>query len=281
VRDGLEEAWLDGFTSSEDFDRKAFELCEIGDFESALEIYQEGLALFPFTPELHSGRGHMLLYMGEFVHALQAFLRGLALSPMDVDLNKGAALSLLYMNRTEEARIYIDRSGPHLKDDEHALFELGYGLFQVEHFIEAVAHFDGVLALNPRHADAHLYRGLALHQSHAGDGGEKYRSLRAAFDLEPDRQDVSEHFAHVLFEDGKLSEALDLFERLSPEEVTDETTLTRMLEAYRTRGGNRRKRWALRRRLKEIRNTSPVDEFIEDLEMDWEGNSSTGAESGP
>jgi tetratricopeptide (TPR) repeat protein len=279
VKDGLEETWLDGFTSSEDFDRKGFELCEIGDYESALEIYDEGLALFPFTPELHSGRGHMLLYMGEFCGALEAFFEGLVLSPLDTDLNKGAALALLYLNRVAEAFPHLDRARPYLLDDEHALFELGFGLYQAGRCAESVAYFDGVLNLNEKHTDAHLYRGLALHRAKTADLDGVYRSLEKAQELEPERRDINEHFAHVLFEDGKPRKALEQFERLVPEEVTDETTLTRMLETYRDLGGNRRRRWALRRRLKEIRNTRPVDDLIQELEMDWDVEFLSGTES--
>ncbi|MHC5079950.1 MAG: hypothetical protein ACYTHN_13085, partial [Planctomycetota bacterium] len=78
----------------------------------------------------------------------------------------------------------------------------------------------------------------------------------------------------VLFEDGKAAEALSLFESLSLDDVTDEATLERMLEAGKSQRLNRRKRWALRRRLKELRNVNRVEEFIQELHLDWEIGSS-------
>jgi hypothetical protein len=42
------------------------------------------------------------------------------------------------------------------------------------------------------------------------------------------------------------------------------------LEASRTLRGNLRKRWALRRRLKEIRNSDRIEELIEELRLEWE-----------
>jgi tetratricopeptide (TPR) repeat protein len=265
---------MEGFTNSDDFDRRGFELCEAGDYESALLVYKEGLELFPYTPELHSGKGHMFLYLGEFVQSLAAFRNGLILSPLDPELNKGSALALLYLNRPEEAQIHLERARPYFLDDEFTLFEFGIALYQIGQFSGAVPFFEAVTALNPKHVDAILYLGLSLHHQGGHEAERKYRTFRTARELDPDRQDICEHFAHVLFEDGKAAEALSLFESLSLDDVTDEATLERMLEAGKSQRLNRRKRWALRRRLKELRNVNRVEEFIQELHLDWEIGSS-------
>jgi tetratricopeptide (TPR) repeat protein len=270
VRHPFGDAGTEQFHSSDDFDRKGFELCEAGDFESALKIYQEGLSIFPFTPELHSGEGHMYLYTGEFVHALTAFRRCLDLSSLDPDLNKGAALALLYLNRSGEAFEYIDRARPYFQDDEHTLFELGLALYQVNRHKEAQRFLGKVILLNPTHIDSHLYMALSLHHGGMGESKTKYRSLETAQELDPDRQDIIEHFAHVLYEDGHPAEAQAQFEKLTPEEVTDEVTLERMLQIFGTKGGNRRLRTAVKRRLREIKAVDSTDDLIRDLQLDWE-----------
>lgn len=270
MRHAFGDAGTEPFHSSDDFDRKGFELCEAGDFESALEIYQKGLALFPFTPELHSGEGHMYLYIGEFVHALAAFRRGLDLSSLDPDLNKGAALALLYLNRPSEALHYIDRARPYFQDDEHALFELGLALYQVDRFEDAHPFLEKVTLLNPAHIDAHMYLALSLHHGGFGKPRMKYRSLETAYSLDPDRQDIIEHFAHILYEDGRPADALALFWKITPEEVNDPVTLERMLELVGKKGGNRRLRTAARKRLGEIQAVDSVEDLIRDLQLDWE-----------
>ena len=273
MKDCLGDSGTEWFHSSDDFDRKGCELCEAGDYESALQIYQEGLEIFPLTPELHSGKGHMFLYLGEFVHALAAFREGMTLNVHDPDINKGAALALLYLNRPAEASLHIERARPYFLDDEHTLFELGLALYQVGRYEEAEPLLRTVTELNPLHVDAMLYLGLALHYGN-GDPHRKIEALQSARDLDPDRQDIAEHLAHVHYEDGRILEATLLFERLAPEHVTDEVTLERMLEMYEGRGGSRRKRIAVKRRLRAIRTFDATEDLIRDLQLDWEAGSS-------
>ncbi len=260
---------MQDFHSSDEYDRRGFELCESGDYEGALSVYREGLSIFPFTPELHSGKAHSLLYQGEFVGALSAFTHGLSLSPLDPDLNKGAALALLYLNRPVQAHIHIQRALPYFADDENAVFELAYGFYQVACHEDAAVFFRRALALHPDHVDSLLYLGLCLHQVDTPDTGEKYRALEKARDLDPDRPDLCEHFAHILYEDGRKEEAFTMFETLRVEDIADPSTLERMMEACRLQAGMRRKRSALRRRLKEIRDVDEVEELLEDLRMEW------------
>ncbi|MHC4599658.1 MAG: tetratricopeptide repeat protein [Planctomycetota bacterium] len=273
MKDSPKNPGTEWFHSSDDFDRKGCELCEAGDYESALQIYQEGLQIFPLTPELHSGKGHMFLYLGEFVHALAAFREGMTLNAHDPDLNKGAALALLYLNRPDEASIHIERARPYFLDDEHTLFELGLALYQVGRYEDTEALLRTVTTLNPLHVDAALYLGLALHYGN-GDPHRKIEALQSARDLDPDRQDIAEHLAHVHFEDGRALEAALLFDRLMLEHVTDEVTLERMLEVYKGRCGSRRKRIAVKRRLREIRSFDSTEDLIRDLLLDWDAGTS-------
>jgi tetratricopeptide (TPR) repeat protein len=255
--------------NSEDFDRRGFELYESGDLEGALGIYQRGLDLFPLTPELHSGKGFMCLYLGEFVNALGSFSEGLRIDPGDPEMNRGAALSLLYLNRSGEADVYLEKALPHAKGDASALFEIGVALVQADRMAEAIPLFDEIIALDPDHSDAHFYRGMALHAAGTGEAGDKHRSFETALAQAPDRADLAEQYGNVLYEDGLRDRAASVFARLRPEELRDPTTVERMLEVFRGRRGTLWKRWRLRRRLKEIRRTDPVDEFLRGLQEEW------------
>ena len=258
--------------SSEEFERRGSDLYESGDIYAALKTYEDGLDMFPLTPELHTGRGFMYLCLGEFVQALCAFSAGLTLNPLDPELNKGTGIALCYLNRADEAMPHLDRAIPYFRGEEQNLYDISTALFQACKYEEALVLLDQVVAVAPQNTDANYYRALTLH--HIGGRTDEARAAyEIALSLDPDRIDIAESFVNALYECGLWGEALAVFRRLDVEDVRDDLLVERMIEVYGRFRGSRRKRSALRSRLAELRSRSDVDRFIEDLEDEWEAAS--------
>ena len=61
------------FLSSEEYDERAHELYNQGEYDEALEVLREGLSLYPNAVELHIGVGYARLAREEYAWARRSF----------------------------------------------------------------------------------------------------------------------------------------------------------------------------------------------------------------
>ena len=73
------------FLSSEEYDERAHQLYNEGRYDEAIEVLQEGLAIYPNAVELHVGIGYAQLAREEFAWARAAFEHALTLEPEHED----------------------------------------------------------------------------------------------------------------------------------------------------------------------------------------------------
>src|SRR5438477_10185042 len=73
------------FLSSEEYDERAHQLYNEGQYEEALRVLREGLALYPNAVELHIGVGYAQLAREEFAWARRSFEDALVLEPEHED----------------------------------------------------------------------------------------------------------------------------------------------------------------------------------------------------
>ena len=69
------------FLSSEEYDERAHQLYNEGQYDEALQVLREGLALYPNAVELHIGVGYARLARDEFAWARRSFEEALILDP--------------------------------------------------------------------------------------------------------------------------------------------------------------------------------------------------------
>src|SRR5439155_22311746 len=119
----------DAFWSSDEFDERAHQLYNEGQYDEAIDILRQGLQLYSDAVELHIGMGYARLAREEFAWARRAFADALALEP----------------------------------DHEDALAGLGEVLLKIGHVDKGAACFDHVLVLGfNEHLDIVLQMGRAL-----------------------------------------------------------------------------------------------------------------------
>ena len=83
------------FLSSEEYDERAHQLYNEGNFDGALVTLREGLALYPNAVELHVGLGYARLARDEFAWARRSFEEALLLDPDHEDALAGLGETLL------------------------------------------------------------------------------------------------------------------------------------------------------------------------------------------
>src|SRR5690606_17011962 len=88
------------FLSSEEYDERAHQLYNEGNYDDALALLREGIGLYPNAVELHVGVGYARLARGEFAWACGSFEEALVLAPEHEDGLAGRGDALLRVGQT-------------------------------------------------------------------------------------------------------------------------------------------------------------------------------------
>ena len=91
------------FLSSEEYDERAHQLYNEGEYDQALAVLREGLTIYPNAVELHIGVGYAHNAREEFAWARRAFEEALVLDPDHEDALAGLGETLLKFGQQDAA----------------------------------------------------------------------------------------------------------------------------------------------------------------------------------
>lgn len=217
------------FLSSEEFDERAHQLYDAGEYDGALDVLREGLQRYPDAVDLHVGIGYVRLAREEFAWGHRAFQRALELNAEHEDAWVGLGESLLKFGRVDEAlRCFgrVDELG--LADDCELGLAIGRALYREGLYRESRDRLAALSRLHKEDAEVRAALGYALHALDDDVGAR--RELRAALRLDPQLHEVRIYLAHLLFERGDMQSALREMERVPPAEHWDPLSLWRFIE---------------------------------------------------
>jgi len=217
------------FLSSDEFDERAHQLYNEGQYDEAVEALREGLGLYPNAVELHVGMGYARLAREEFAWARRAFEEALGLDPEHEDALAGLGEVLLKFGERAGALACFDRIlvlG--FRDDHDLMLQIGRGLFREGVLDQARRFFEVAGAAQPDSAEAAACLGYAVHR--LGDEHEALACLRRALELDPAHGEVRIYLANLLYDRSEYEAALFNLERTTPEEHFDALGIWRLLE---------------------------------------------------
>jgi Flp pilus assembly protein TadD len=263
------------FLSSEEYDEKAHQLYNNGDYEGALETLKEGLSLYPNAVELCVGMGYARLAREEFAWARRVFERALVLDPAHEDALVGMGETLLWFGERETALgLFREVSALGLDDDVELVLTMGRALYREGLYAESRDVFAKAVADRPDNADAAASLGYSLHR--LGDDVGAGRQIRRALRLDPDLHEARIYLAHILYDRGDWEGSLREFERVPPQEHWDALAVWRLIELKRAlwqleEGDNRLTPWA--KRLDELEALEdPIDRLFAEVEATVNGS---------
>jgi Flp pilus assembly protein TadD len=257
------------FLSSEEYDEQAHKLYDDGDYDGALEILKEGLALYPSAVELYVGLGYARLAREEYAWARHAFERAILLDPTHEDAQVGLGEVLLRFGEKEQAlRIFRGVAARGYDDDIELMLTIGRALYRAALYAECRDIFAQAAAGRPDSADAAASLGYALHR--LGDDVGAGRQIRRALRLDPDLHEARVYLGHLLYDRGDWEGALREFERVPPQEHWDALGVWRLMELKRQLwhlepGDPRLVPWE--RRLRELEELDdPIERLLAEVE---------------
>lgn len=272
------------FLSSEDYDEQAHKLYNQGDYDGALELLKEGIALYPNAVDLYVGLGYARLAREEYAWARQTFEHAMVLDPTHEDALVGMGETLLRFGEKEPALALFRRvQALGYGEDVELLLTMGRALYREALYADARDLFARASAVRPDSTDAVASMGYALHR--LGDEVGAARQIRRALRLDPDAFEARIYLAHLLYDRGDWEGALREFERVPPQDHWDSLAVWRVIELKRALwqiepGDYRLRPWE--KRLEELEaELDPVDQLLAEIESAANNNGPPNAFDDP
>lgn len=217
------------FLSSEEYDERAHQLYNEGNYEGALDTLREGLGLYPNAVELHVGVGYARLARDEFAWARRSFEEALVLDPDHEDALAGLGETLLRFGQVAAALKTFNRILElGYQDDIELMLQVGRALFRDGLMEDAKRFIEIAVQQVPDNAEAVAMLGYIEHRT--GQDTAAVATLRRALKLEPEYVEARIYLANVLYDRGEYEAALYQFEKTSPEDHWDELGIWRLME---------------------------------------------------
>lgn len=257
------------FLSSEEYDERAHQLYNEGNYDDALDTLREGLGLYPNAVELHIGVGYARVAREEFAWARRSFEEALVLDPDHEDALAGLGETLLKFGQTSGAVKSFRRIlelGYH--DDIELMLQVGRALFRDGLMEEAKEFFDITIQQVPDNAEAVAMIGYTEHRLGRDDAA--IATLRRALTLDADYSEARIYIGNILYDRGEYEAALYHLDKTSPEDHWDELGIWRLIElkksTYRLRDDDPTlKPWD--ERLNELgEDPDAIDEMLAEIE---------------
>jgi tetratricopeptide (TPR) repeat protein len=217
------------FLSSEEYDERAHQLYNEGEYDQALTVLREGLTLYPNAVELHIGVGYAYHAREDFAWARRAFEEALVLDPEHEDALAGLGETLLKFGQRDNAlRSFRRTLELGYADDLDLMLQIGRALFR-EGMIEESREFFEVGVQNASdNAEAISCVGYAEHR--LGDDDGAIATLRKALRIDPDHVEARIYLGNILYDRGDYEAALYHLDKSSPDDHWDELGIWRLIE---------------------------------------------------
>src|SRR5689334_16342425 len=228
------------FLSSEEYDERAHQLYNEGQYDDALVVLREGLTLYPNSVELHVGVGYAQLAREEYAWARRSFEQALVLEPEHEDGLAGLGETLLKLGQDDAAmRCFRRTLELGYADDIDLMLQVGRSLFREgslrekpDFFGAAKEFFETAVQQAPESAEAVACVGYAQHR--LGDDDAAIGSLRRSLQLDSDHAEARIYLANILYDQSEFEAALYHFERTTPDDHWDELGIWRLIELKRS-----------------------------------------------
>jgi Tfp pilus assembly protein PilF len=217
------------FLSSEEYDERAHQLYNEGQYDDALEVLREGLALYPNSVELHIGVGYARLAREEYAWARRSFEKSLVLDPDHEDALAGYGETLLKFGQQEQATASFRRILElGYADDIDLILQVGRALFREDLMDEARDFFEIAVREASELAEAAACLGYVRHRQ--GDDQGAIQSLQRALQLDEEHAEARIYLANILYDRGEYESALYHLEHTEPGDHWDELGIWRLVE---------------------------------------------------
>lgn len=217
------------FLSSEEYDERAHQLYNEGQYDEALDVLKEGLGLYPNSVELHIGVGYAYHAREEYAWARRSFEEALVLDPDHEDALAGLGETLLKFGQPGKAiKSFQHTLELGYQDDVELMLQIGRALFREGLIEESKQFFEIAAQQTPDAAEAISCIGYAEHR--LGNDDSAIATLRRALQMDPDHTEARIYLGNIFYDRGDYEAALYHLDRSAPDDHWDELGIWRLIE---------------------------------------------------
>jgi len=217
------------FLSSEEYDERAHQLYNEGQYDEALDVLKEGLGLYPNSVELHIGVGYAYHAREEYAWARRSFEEALVLDPDHEDALAGLGETLLKFGQQAKAiKSFQHTLELGYQDDVELMLQIGRALFREGLIEESKQFFEIAAQQTPDAAEAISCIGYAEHR--LGNDDSAIATLRRALQMDPDHTEARIYLGNIFYDRGDYEAALYHLDRSTPDDHWDELGIWRLIE---------------------------------------------------
>jgi tetratricopeptide (TPR) repeat protein len=200
-----------GERSAEGWYERGNEHGNLGQFEEAIDSYNQAIALKPDYHQAFRNRGRAQSDLGQFEEAIADYDKALEINPElhKAWISRGDALNNL--GRFEEAIAAYDKALEFKPDDDYACYNRGIALGILGRLEEAIASYDKALKIKPHKHEPWYNRGVEL--SKLGRLEEAIASWDKALEIKPDKHEPWYNRGVELSKLGRLEEAIASYDK--------------------------------------------------------------------
>jgi len=200
-----------GDRAAEEWYERGNEHGNLGQFEEAIDSYNQAIALKPDYHQAFRNRGRSQSDLGQFEEAIASYDKTLEINPElhKAWISRGDALNNL--GRFEEAIASYDKALEFKPDDDYACYNRGIALAILGRLEEAIASYDKALKIKPHKHEPWYNRGVEL--SKLGRLEEAIASWDKALAIKPDKHEPWYNRGVELSKLGRLEEAIASYDK--------------------------------------------------------------------
>ncbi|HXE53542.1 MAG TPA: tetratricopeptide repeat protein [Tepidisphaeraceae bacterium] len=195
----------------EAYNNLANALQAVGNFDEALEAYQQCLRLAPNYADAHNNLAIVLKQKGRFDEAITHFRKSLELRPGNHEARYNLGLALKAVGRLDEAVDAFRQALEQRPDYAEAALELGSALHDKNDLDAAVAAFRQALQYRPNYPEA--WYGIGNSLKLKPEYGQAIAAYQQALALRPDYAEAFNNLGNALKDLGRMDEALAAYNR--------------------------------------------------------------------
>ena len=170
----------DPFLSSDEYDDRAHQLYNEGQYDEAIDLLRQGLRLYPDSVELEVGMGYARLAREEFAWARRAFEAALVGDPEHEEALAGLGEVLLKVGARQAALGCFDRVlALGFEEDLDLVLQMGRALFREGMLEPARRYFELAVHAHGESAEAAACVGYAAHRLAQEADALPWRSSRS------------------------------------------------------------------------------------------------------
>jgi tetratricopeptide (TPR) repeat protein len=157
------DANVDSALSADDYFAQAGQKYEEGDYQGAIPLLNQAIAINPQYAYAYAGRGYIYYFLQKYQEAIADYTKAIAINPQYAEAYYNRGATYYYLQRYQEAIADYTQAIAINPQYAEAYYNRGATYYYLQRYQEAIADYTQAIAINPQYAGAYGNRGATYY----------------------------------------------------------------------------------------------------------------------